>query len=134
MRPDCRPECFRPPLLEYSDHSRRDIVDGTRSIDRDDRTRLWVTALPCTISEPLESCGDPVVKVIVGGFDRSGAGVRTIEWLTRDATAAAQPAPQQPPAQYPYPQQPAPAPQPRPPQQQYPQQQYPQQQYPQQQP
>ena len=69
MRPDCRPECFRPPLLEYGDHGRRDIVDGTRSIDRDDRTRLWVTALPCTISEPLESCGDPVVKVIVGGFD-----------------------------------------------------------------
>jgi hypothetical protein len=29
--------------------------------------------------------------LIVGGFDRSGAGVRTIEWLTRDATAAAQP-------------------------------------------
>lgn len=69
MRPDCRPKCFRPLLLEYGDHRRRDVINGTRSIDRDDGTRLGVTSLPREIRESLECRRDTVMKIVVSGFD-----------------------------------------------------------------
>src|SRR5690349_544145 len=69
MRPDCRPECFRPLLFKYGDHGGRDLIDGACTIDRDNRARLWVTSLPRRIRELLECCRDAVMKVVVRGFD-----------------------------------------------------------------
>jgi hypothetical protein len=69
MRPDCRPESFGPPQLELGDDRRRDFIDRSGSVYRDDGPGFRVTQLPRGISKTVERGGDTMMKVVIRGFD-----------------------------------------------------------------
>src|SRR5262245_15741318 len=69
MRPDCGPESFWPRLLEHAQHRRCDLLDRARRVDRHHGPGLWMALLPHWIGESVERIGNPMVEVVVRGFD-----------------------------------------------------------------